>query len=734
VKDEQSVAFGALLRRLRLAAGLTQEELAERAQLSERGVRRLEGDHNRTPRLLTVRLLAQALDLAEEERSHLLAAARPASLDSTIPERAPRLPRFLTPLIGREQDIAVLKLLLDDRRLVTVSGTGGVGKTRLALALAELMIDAFDLVLFVELTPLREPEDVAGAIAGTLSIREEGTIPLFDLVVGELGPERALLVLDNMEHLLTARDIVLRLLGACPDLRIVITSREALHVRGERVYTLGPLPLPEREVDIGRSPAVRLFLDRAREAGAKLGNDEVTARTVAQICRLLDGLPLAIELAATRTTLLPPAALLARLSSLLPYLDHGPRDLPARQRTMRDAIVWSYDLLDPAEQTLFRRLSVFTGGCTLDAAEAVCQSTGHLEVGTLDGLASLSDKSLLTVQETPDQERQPRFGMLETVKEFAREQLSASPEAEAIYREHARYFLGLAEKAETELSGPNQSAWLDCLAREHDNLRAVLRMAQRSDDPDFGLRLVGTLWPFWWARNHYEEAQRWLDEFLPRSESAGVSPSARAYALYAAGALVGVRGDNELSVALLQRALEVARQSRVDRCTAATLRLLGETERGRGNYHLAERLLEESLVIFRQLNDQPGVCAVLGALAGVARYQGGYERAIPLFKEALALSRAIADIRRVADVLARLGNLVSEQGRPSESLPLYEEALALHRQLGDSFGIADVQYRSGEEARPEHGRATRADGRRRLYSERGRGPGHESGTGRELCA
>ncbi|MGI8826621.1 MAG: ATP-binding protein [Chloroflexota bacterium] len=253
---EERVPFGALLLRLRLAAGLTQEELAERAELSERAVRRLEHDRDRTPRLQTVRLLAQALDLAGHEQSGLLAAARPGSPADDVPARAPSLPRFLTPLIGREEDVAIVKMLLADRRLVTVSGTGGVGKTRLAVTVAEQMTDVIDRIVFVELAPLRDPENVLGAIAAQLSIREEGTRSLFDVVVNELRSSRVLLVLDNMEHLLNSRDVVLDLLGACPGASILITSREALRVRGERVYTLAPLPLPEREVDIGRSPAV----------------------------------------------------------------------------------------------------------------------------------------------------------------------------------------------------------------------------------------------------------------------------------------------------------------------------------------------------------------------------------------------------------------------------------------------------------------------------------------------
>jgi predicted ATPase/DNA-binding XRE family transcriptional regulator/Tfp pilus assembly protein PilF len=702
--DGEPVAFGSLLRELRLTAGLTQEELAERAQLSERAIRALERGQGRTPRLQTIRLLAQALGLDNDGQSRLLAAARPVAIDRNARGRAAPLPRFLTPAVGRWEDATIVKLLLDHRRLVTLRGTGGVGKTRLALLVAEQVSDAFDRVVFVELAPLRETDHVTAAIASALSVREEPARSLVDLIAGDLESGRALLVLDNMEHLLTARDLVLSLLGLCPDLSILVTSREALHVRGERVYTVGPLALPEREVDIGRSPAVRLFLERAADAGADLAKDATTAAAVAEICRRLDGLPLAIELAAAWAPTLSPQTLLARLTSRLPFLDLGPEDLPARQRTMRATVDWSHNLLSRDEKALFARLSVFTGGCTLEAADAVCQGVAHLELDTLAGLGSLREKSLVTVheQETPalgaPAMRGPRFGMLETVKEFASDELGVRSEAREAQREHARCFLTLAEEARPKLSGPDQWAWLTRLEQEHDNLRGALRTAQETKDTGLGLRLAGSLWPFWRARGHFEEAQKWLDEFLPRPDSADVSPFDHAYALFAAGDLIGVRGDNDLSISVLQRTLSLAKHTGNEGCAAATLHLLGATECARGHYPTSEGRLEESLAIYRRVDDQPGVCMVLSTWAGVARYQGDYRRAGELYQEALDLSRATGDLGRVAEVLARLGNMATERGRPAKSPALYEEALALHRQIGDDFGVADVLERRGETA------------------------------------
>ncbi len=702
-----SPSFATLLRRHRLATGLTQEELAERANLSVRAVSDLERGLRKAPRKETIDLLTEALELSPRDRAQVEAATA-RRRGPAASRRTQSLPAELTSLIGRERETAqaVHALRWDRVRLLTLTGPGGVGKTRLAIRVARSVADDFsDGVAFVPLASITDAALVPLSLAASLGLFEQGGQAIEDILVSHLCSQQRLLVLDNFEHLLEAAAFIPRLLAACPDVTALVTSRAPLRVQMEQKMDVPPLAVPvpsalrspERAT---RCPSVVLFLERARAVKRDFEVTEQTLPFIIEICRALDGLPLAIELAAARTNVLSADMLLGRLDRRLQILTGGLRDLPPRQHTMRNTIAWSYDLLRPAEQTLFRRLSVFAGGCTLEAAEAVCQAIGHLELDILDGLGSLLDKSLLTVreQEGPGEARQPRFGMLETVREFAHDQLLSSSEAEAAHREHARYFLALSEAARTKVRGPDQSTWLERLEQEHDNLRAALNTAHQMDDVGLGLHLAAVLWPFWLARGHFKEAQEWLDRFLPRSEAAGVSPSIRAYALYAAGTLANVHSGNELAISLLRQALVLARLSGDDRCTAAILAQMGGTEGGRGNYQVSEQLLDQSLAIYRRLDDRPGLCAVLSDRAGIARYQGDYERAAALYHEALVLSRAIGDTRRVAYVLARLGNLATDQGRPSEALPLYEEALALRRQARDTFGIADVLYRLGSAA------------------------------------
>lgn len=534
------------------------------------------------------------MGLDDEGKAWLRALARPAPGRVEVTEAVlPPLPsqqvkqsipgRFLTPLIGRAEDVWVVKSMLDDVRLVTVSGPGGVGKTRLVAEVTVQVADAFERVAFVELAPLQQSAQVPAAIAASLFIREEGAVPLFDMIVGSLRSGRSLLVLDNMEHLLEARGMVLDLLAACPDLRILITSREALRVRGERVYTLGPLSLPERPADVSRSPAVQLFLDRSRDAGTEIELDEGTAEVVAELCRRLDGLPLAIELAAAWTPLLAPPALLARINARLPYLDRGPLDLPARQRTMRDTIAWSYNLLNPEEQALFRSLSLFSGGFTVEAALAVSGTPGE-EPGALAGLAALQSKNLVPARNMAGHTTaEPRLTMLETIREYGLAMLEETGEVDRVRRRYVAYYRGYVRTAAGSMIGPDHTLWQGRLEREHDNLRAALRWAFDMADLDAAQELAEGLWRFWSLGGYLSEGREWLRQVRERL------PEARAAGMFAAAAALAMeQADLEEATWLGERAATLARRHGDDRALLLALDALGDVARRLDRYQLLE--------------------------------------------------------------------------------------------------------------------------------------------------
>ena len=624
-------------------------------------------------------------------------------------------PAPVSSLVGRERQIAEVGELLASNRLVTLTGVGGSGKTRLALEVAARSRGGFPHgVAFAALASLGDPGLVAPAVARTLGIRDSPGRPYREAVALALRGRELLLVLDNLEHLLEAAPLAAEWLAACPGLKILATSRELLRLQGEQVYPVPPLTLPTAADDPLDSEAIRLFVERAQAVRPDFAVTGETAPVVAEICVRLDGLPLAIELAAAQIRLLSPRAMLARLAGAgqaspvgsdragqappLQLLAGGGRDLPARQRTLRDTIAWSHDLLDEDDQVLFRRLAVFAGGWTLEAAEAVCggdegrerreerESThAHLSslVSPLDLLASLTDKSLVVRLVSAADE--PRFGMLETIREYAVERLAEHGEEAAARQAHADYFLGLAERAAPALEGPDQAAWLDRLDEERANLDAAARWATGRGDAETVLRLSAALWRFWWARNSGEESRARVDEIWVLARSA--APSA-ARALRGAGVLAEHLGDFARAEALLEASLETARALGDRRAVASALQSLAWLEHCRGRIAPALKLLADSLAIWRTLGQYSGVADALREIGYLRTIEGDRAGAHAALDEADAAATAAGDRRVMAKVEQTRGILRHLEGDLEDARRRFEASLTIGRDLGDRVVIA----------------------------------------------
>jgi len=623
------------------------------------------------------------------------------------------LPAPATPLIGREPELAAVKQLVlrDGVRLVTLTGAGGSGKTRLGLQVATDLVDKFPGgVYFIALASIADPDTVASTIAKVLGVRHTGGKSLVEAMQDHLRllvHAPTLLFLDNFEHILAAAPLPVKLLEACAQLKVLVTSRAVLHVYGEHEYPLPPLPLPEPEQLgslqlLSRNPAITLFVDRANAVKAEFKLTEENAPAVAQICCRVDGLPLAIELAAARIKMLTPTALLERLESRLELLTSGAMDMHARQQTLRQTIDWSHDLLNAAEQKLFRRLSVFAGGCTLEGAEAVCNTRRDLELDVLEGMSSLVDKSLL--QRVAVEGRESRFTMLETIREYELEQLGASGEGEASRRAHAAYFLVLAEESKLPLTRPEWTDWLTLCDAEHDNLRSALDWLIASESSEWALRLGLALNWFWELREHFVEGRERLEAIL-KMKGAQVRTKTWAKAAGHAGGLASVQGDYDGALRLHQEALDIYRELGDKVGIVKQLSSVGLQSHFQGDYAAARSWFDQCLHVCRELGDRSEIAGALSNLAEAVNAQGDHTQARSLLEEALSISRELEDWIGVAWSINHLGDVARNRGDLAEARRLYQEGADTFHRLGERWGMArsaaDLGYLACDQNDPE---------------------------------
>ena len=688
--SDSAPSFGTLLRRYRLSAGLSQEMLAERASLSVEAISTLERGTRRAPHAATVELLTAALELGEIDCETLAAAVdRHRTRREQHHITLVSLPSALDRLIGRTRELGIAQALLtgETNRLVTITGVGGVGKTRFALELARsTSADFDDGAAFVSLAAIRDAGHVASALARLLARRHLEDADSFDTLCANIGKRRVLLVVDNFEHVLAGAPLISELLARCPRATVLITSREALRITGEHEFALSPLGLDD---------AIELFIERTRAIQPEL--DIVAHKDVfAPICRRLDGLPLAIELAAARVRHYPPTALLERLSSRLDILVHGSRDSPPRQRTMRDAIEWSYSLLAEADRTVFQISSLFAGGGTLEAFEAVARTDELTGVDVVELVTSLADKHLLSVRESASSPI--RFEMLETIREYAYEQLAASGRRDACQQRFAEYYVDLANRATPHLHGADAPVWLDVIGQEYENIRATLRWTI-AHDRSLGFRLaLNALRVFWERRGYLAEAREWvealvepLDRTMAREDPRMMWDVLNFLAIAYASA-----GASRRACALFDEALGIARALNDDRLIARTLNNLGKALIDAGEFERAREMLEESLTIKQHLDSAWSIASTLGNLGVALRACGEYEVALERHHQALELFRSVDDRWAVLVTLKSIADVHRDRHEYVEAARLYRASLdasvnGIKTFAADSFeGIAVV--------------------------------------------
>ncbi len=716
---ETNQSFGPWLRSRRSALDLTQRALAERADCSAETIRKLEAQRLRPSRQLAERL-APALGLPEPARREFLAFARgrlpalPPALQQSVAVldtqpllfTFPPLPVPATPLIGRADATTTVCALLhrDDVRLLTLVGPPGVGKTRLAIHVAAGVASAFRAgVCFVELAAVHDADCVLPTIAAAMGLSESGSQPLLDTLSGSLRDTQLLLLLDNFEQVCAAAPAIARLLTVAPSLKVLVTSRTVLHLSGEQTFAVAPLALPELHHDactqsLAKSPAVTLFVTRARARNDALPLHAADLRTIAEICIRLDGLPLAIELAAARLNVLSPDALLHHLDQRLDLLHGAAVDITGRHQTLRAAVAWSYDLLDSDTQALFRRLGVFAGGCTLAAAEAVCGEPDQLQCGVgdsaptsilhplgfLDRLATLVDHNL--VQQTTAADGETRFSMLETLRTFALEQLEAAGELTMMRRRHADYQRRCAEEMQPRLQHPDQQT-MDRLEANHENFRAALTWCLTdAGDGTSGLRLAIALYPFWKVRGHLSEGRQWLHATLARCSDQLSILVARAQAC--AAELARLQDDYAQAVAWSEASWTLAHTLGDTAAMALALVPLGWADYLRNDLSAARQRFEASLQLFRALGNQGQIASVLHDLAYLAMTQGDDASALAYYEEELALSRASGHQYGMFWALHGMGWVAERQSDQRRAAALYEACLALAQALRHADGIA----------------------------------------------